>query len=65
MRACAASRGSSATTRSGAESLRAIELPRIKGGKPFDMTAAWFTDMLKAIGQPIGERVAVKHGGED
>ena len=45
--------------------LRAIELPRVKGGKPFDVNASWFTDMLKAIGQPIGERVAVKHGGDD
>ena len=45
--------------------LRAIELSRIKGGKPFDTGAAWFADMLRAIGQPIGERVAVPHGGQD
>lgn len=45
--------------------LRAIELPRVKGGKPFDVSASWFADMLQVIGQPIGERVAVKHGGDD
>ena len=45
--------------------LRAIELPRVKGGKPFDTGAAWFADMLKAIGQPMGEKVAVKHSGDD
>ena len=45
--------------------LRAIELPRVKGGKPFDVTASWFADMLRAIGQPLGERIAVKHGGDD
>ena len=26
--------------------LRAIEFPRIKGGKPFDIATPWFTDML-------------------
>jgi diphosphate-dependent phosphofructokinase len=31
--------------------LRAIEFPRIKGGKPFDATTPWFVEMLKAIGQ--------------
>lgn len=46
-------------------SLRAIELPRVKGGKPFDTGQAWFADLLKAIGQPMGEKVAVKHSGED
>lgn len=45
--------------------LRAIELPRVKGGKPFDVDAKWFAEMLKAIGQPMGGRVAVKHAGED
>ena len=38
--------------------LRAIEFPRIKGGKPFDTELPWFTDLLAAIGQPKGERVA-------
>jgi pyrophosphate--fructose-6-phosphate 1-phosphotransferase len=41
--------------------LRAIEFTRIKGGKPFDPSTPWFTDMLKAIGQTPGKRVTVKH----
>lgn len=32
--------------------LRAIEFPRIKGGKPFDITEAWFVQLIKDIGQP-------------
>jgi pyrophosphate--fructose-6-phosphate 1-phosphotransferase len=43
--------------------LRAIEFPRIKGGKPFDIGAAWFDELLKGIGQPMGRKVAVQHGG--
>jgi pyrophosphate--fructose-6-phosphate 1-phosphotransferase len=31
--------------------LRAIEFDRIAGGKPFDISEPWFTDMLAAIGQ--------------
>jgi len=31
--------------------LRAIEFERIKGGKPFDTTHVWFTDLLREIGQ--------------
>ena len=31
--------------------LRAIEFPRIKGGKHFDIKTPWFIDMLKDIGQ--------------
>lgn len=41
--------------------LRAIEFPRIKGGKPFDIDSDWFGDLLKAIGQPRGDRVTVEH----
>jgi pyrophosphate--fructose-6-phosphate 1-phosphotransferase len=41
--------------------LRAIEFPRIKGGKPFDIDAPWFGDMLKAIGQAKGKKVDVSH----
>jgi pyrophosphate--fructose-6-phosphate 1-phosphotransferase len=41
--------------------LRAIEFPRIKGGKPFDIDAAWFGEMLKAIGQAKGKKVDVSH----
>ena len=33
--------------------LRAIEFPRIKGGKHFDLTTQWFVDMMGEIGQPI------------
>lgn len=42
--------------------LRAIELPRIKGGRAFDVGAAWFGEMLGEIGQPMGARIEVKHG---
>ncbi len=31
--------------------LRAIEFERIKGGKPFDVNADWFVDLLAKIGQ--------------
>jgi pyrophosphate--fructose-6-phosphate 1-phosphotransferase len=41
--------------------LRAIEFPRIKGGKPFDTSVSWFGDLLKSIGQPKGATVHVKH----
>jgi pyrophosphate--fructose-6-phosphate 1-phosphotransferase len=41
--------------------LRAIEFPRIKGGKPFDIDAAWFGQMLEEIGQAKGGKVAVSH----
>ena len=32
--------------------LSAIAFDRIKGGKPFDITTAWYTDMVSSIGQP-------------
>jgi pyrophosphate--fructose-6-phosphate 1-phosphotransferase len=41
--------------------LRAIEFPRIKGGKPFDIDAPWFEQMLKEIGQTKGGKVHVSH----
>src|SRR5690606_40651360 len=31
--------------------LRAIEFPRIAGGKAFDVSQPWFTDLLAGIGQ--------------
>ena len=34
------------------DALRAIELPRIKGGKHFDPAASWFRDILADAGQP-------------
>jgi len=33
------------------DELRCIEFPRIKGGKPFDVNAPWFKEMLVEIGQ--------------
>jgi pyrophosphate--fructose-6-phosphate 1-phosphotransferase len=45
--------------------LRAIEFPRIKGGKPFDIAQPWFGKTLEAIGQPMGSRAHVAHGAED
>jgi pyrophosphate--fructose-6-phosphate 1-phosphotransferase len=41
--------------------LRAIEFPRIKGGKPFDTGQPWFDQLLADIDQPKGERVHVSH----
>lgn len=41
--------------------LRAIEFPRIKGGKPFNIDLDWFGDLLNSIGQPKGARVTVEH----
>jgi len=43
------------------DELRAIEFPRIKGGKPFDIDVKWFGKLLAAIGQAKGGKVAVKH----
>ncbi len=45
--------------------LRAIEFPRIRGGKPFDTTVAWFDELLKGIGQPRTARAAAAPAGED
>jgi pyrophosphate--fructose-6-phosphate 1-phosphotransferase len=47
------------------DKLRAIELSRVKGGKPFDIDAKWFKEMLLTIGQPTGERVEIKRGEAD
>jgi pyrophosphate--fructose-6-phosphate 1-phosphotransferase len=35
------------------DTLKAISFDRIAGGKPFDVTQAWFHDMLDEIGQPV------------
>ena len=40
------------------DDLRAIEFSRIKGGKPFDITQPWYTDLLAGIGQPATEAAA-------
>ena len=41
--------------------LRAIEFPRIKGGKALDVNQKWFASLLKEIGQPMGKVQKVKH----
>ena len=41
--------------------LRAIEFPRIKGGKPFDLDSPWFEQTLADIGQSKGARIDVSH----
>jgi pyrophosphate--fructose-6-phosphate 1-phosphotransferase len=41
--------------------LRAIEFPRIKGGKPFDLDTPWFNVTLAEIGQTKGNKVDVGH----
>jgi len=41
--------------------LRAIEFPRIKGGKPFNIDTPWFTQTLAEIGQPKGAKVETAH----
>jgi diphosphate-dependent phosphofructokinase len=38
--------------------LRAIEFPRIKGGKVFDINEKWFDALLKGVGQPKGKASA-------
>lgn len=43
------------------DTLRAIEFPRIKGGKPFDIDVKWFGKLLAGIGQPKGPKVHVQH----
>jgi pyrophosphate--fructose-6-phosphate 1-phosphotransferase len=42
------------------DELRAIEFDRIKGGKPFDIGAPWFSALLDSINQP-GARLATAH----
>jgi pyrophosphate--fructose-6-phosphate 1-phosphotransferase len=37
------------------DELRAIEFNRIRGGKPFDITAPWFSALLDGIGQPSAQ----------
>lgn len=41
--------------------LRAIEFPRIAGGKPFNIDLPWFDELLGEIGQTKNERVHVSH----
>jgi pyrophosphate--fructose-6-phosphate 1-phosphotransferase len=41
--------------------LRAIELPRIRGGKPFDTSQPWVGELLASIGQEMGKPVESGH----
>ncbi len=43
------------------DELRAIEFPRISGGKPFNIDEPWFGDLLASIGQAKGEKLEVAH----
>lgn len=43
------------------DELRAIEFPRIKGGKPMDIDADWFEQLLQDIGQSKGRRLETSH----
>lgn len=45
------------------DQLRAIEFERIAGGKPFDITLPWFTEMLAEIGQPLATPEDHAHEG--
>ncbi|MCC9654274.1 pyrophosphate--fructose-6-phosphate 1-phosphotransferase [Rhodopirellula halodulae] len=41
--------------------LRAIEFERIAGGKPFNINASWFGELLSQMGQPKGELLETSH----
>lgn len=41
--------------------LRAIEFPRIAGGKPFNIDVEWFDNLLQELGQTKGKKVQVAH----
>jgi pyrophosphate--fructose-6-phosphate 1-phosphotransferase len=41
--------------------LRAIEFERVKGGKPFNIDAPWFEQLLADIGQAKGAKAHAKH----
>jgi pyrophosphate--fructose-6-phosphate 1-phosphotransferase len=41
--------------------LRAIEFPRIAGGKAFDVTQQWFGELLEGIGQPLVAAAPAAH----
>jgi pyrophosphate--fructose-6-phosphate 1-phosphotransferase len=43
------------------DELRAIEFDRIKGGKRFDTTSPWFTQLMDELGQPLGEPATTSH----
>ncbi|MDD3180527.1 MAG: pyrophosphate--fructose-6-phosphate 1-phosphotransferase [Opitutaceae bacterium] len=35
------------------DELRAVEFPRVKGGKAFDVGTPWFREMMARLGQPV------------
>lgn len=41
--------------------LRAIEFPRIAGGKPFNIDEPWFGELLADLGQAKGGKVVTEH----
>ncbi len=41
--------------------LRAIEFPRIAGGKPFDIDVDWFGELLADLGQAKGAKMVTAH----
>ncbi len=43
------------------DELRAIEFPRIKGGKAFATSQPWFKELLQEIGQPLTAAVKAAH----
>jgi pyrophosphate--fructose-6-phosphate 1-phosphotransferase len=43
------------------DELRAIEFPRIAGGKPFNIDEPWFEELLADLGQTKGAKVKVAH----
>lgn len=43
------------------DAMGVIDFSRIKGGKPFDISANWFQELLRRIGQPPSETVEVAH----
>jgi pyrophosphate--fructose-6-phosphate 1-phosphotransferase len=42
------------------DELRAIEFERVRGGKPFDVGAPWFSALLDSIGQPSAQLAAAR-----
>merc|ERR550537_1700076 len=49
--ACTRTSGVVAMDEDAGDTMRCIEFPRIKGGKPFNTDVAWFKQMLSEIGQ--------------
>ena len=43
------------------DQLSAIAFPRIAGGKAFDISQSWFTDLLADLGQPVAAADPVEH----